>query len=248
MNMYCHFIPIAIYVCIVISKYRSRMLNIFVFNRIYSYRAIQTQTRDISQTVSMQQYYLAISKQHCRYLLQEVFSANLMHSFATIRSNCRNGCRAIVSATYSRELDTYFSQLEDILFSNEIFANSNYCCRCPALFLSVGKSCANWRCLQEIYMHIYKYIYMFTRKYIYKYYTIPITYKSHIWSLFMYAAPIWFPIISPFLIEKLQTIQNSVLRIATGCVKMTSIDHLHGETEMLPVQDHHSLIQSCTQV
>ena len=37
---------------------------------------------------------------------------------------------------------------------------------------------------------------------------------------------------------------DSALRIATGCVKMASIDHLHEETEMLPVQDHLSLICS----
>ena len=60
--------------------------------------------------------------------------------------------------------------------------------------------------------------------------------------LFMDEAPIRLPKISPSLIQKLQTIQNSTLRIATGCVKMTSIDHLHEETEMLPVQDHFSLI------
>ena len=50
---------------------------------------------------------------------------------------------------------------------------------------------------------------------------------------------------SPSLIQKLQTIQNSALRIATGCVKMASIDHLYEETEMLPVQDH--LFQICSQ-
>jgi len=50
--------------------------------------------------------------------------------------------------------------------------------------------------------------------------------------------------VSPSLIQKLQTIQNSALRTATGCVKMTYIDHLHEETEMLPVQDHLSLFSS----
>jgi len=58
----------------------------------------------------------------------------------------------------------------------------------------------------------------------------------------MYAAPIWFHNTSPSHIQKLQTIQNSALRIATGCVKMTSVDHLHEETEMLHVKDHLSLI------
>ena len=60
----------------------------------------------------------------------------------------------------------------------------------------------------------------------------------------MYAAPIWFPNTSPFLIQKLQTIQNFALRIATSSVKMISIDHLYEETEMIPVQDHLPLISS----
>ena len=34
------------------------------------------------------------------------------------------------------------------------------------------------------------------------------------------------------------------VRIATGCFKMASVDHLHEETKMLPVQDHLSLISS----
>ena len=33
-----------------------------------------------------------------------------------------------------------------------------------------------------------------------------------------------------FQIQKLQAIQNSDLRVATGCAKMTSIGHLHEET------------------
>ena len=61
----------------------------------------------------------------------------------------------------------------------------------------------------------------------------------------MYAALIWFSNTSASIIQKLQTIQNSALRIAaTGCVKMTSINHLHEETEMFPIQDHLFLISS----
>ena len=36
----------------------------------------------------------------------------------------------------------------------------------------------------------------------------------------MYTAPIWFTN-AAFLVEKLQTIQNSALCVAIGCVKMT---------------------------
>ena len=63
-------------------------------------------------------------------------------------------------------------------------------------------------------------------------------------SLFMYAIPIWFPNTSPSLVQKLQTIQNSALSIATGCVKMASIDHSHEEIEMLPAQNNLSIICS----
>ena len=68
--------------------------------------------------------------------------------------------------------------------------------------------------------------------------TILITYMSLILSLFMYAAPIWFLNTSPSDIQKLQAIQTFALCIATGCVKMASIDHLHEETKRLPVQNH----------
>ena len=71
-----------------------------------------------------------------------------------------------------------------------------------------------------------------------------ITYMSLIRSLFMYAALIWFLNVSPFIIKKLQNIQNSVLCIATDCVRMTSINHLHEDTKMLPVQDNLFLISS----
>ena len=74
--------------------------------------------------------------------------------------------------------------------------------------------------------------------------TILINYMSIIRSLFMYAVTIWFSNAKPSLIQKLQIIQISALRIATGCVMMTSINHLLEETKMLPFQDHFSLISS----
>ena len=68
------------------------------------------------------------------------------------------------------------------------------------------------------------------------------TYKATIRSLFTYAAPIWFPLISPTNITKLQRVQNAAARIATGSVKLSAESHLHAETKMLPVQDHLSLL------
>ena len=38
--------------------------------------------------------------------------------------------------------------------------------------------------------------------------------------------------------------QNSALRIATGCVRMSPIAHLHSESKILPVKDHLSLLSA----
>jgi hypothetical protein len=46
---------------------------------------------------------------------------------------------------------------------------------------------------------------------------------------------------SPSSISKLQTIQNSALRIATGSLQMASASHQHSEAEVLP---HLSLLCS----
>ena len=64
------------------------------------------------------------------------------------------------------------------------------------------------------------------------------TYKMIIRPIFTSGAPIWFPNASATAIAKLQTVQNAALRIATGCHKKTSIDHLHQETKVLPVKQH----------
>ena len=74
--------------------------------------------------------------------------------------------------------------------------------------------------------------------------TLIITFKSLIRSLITYASPIWFPNIKSTSINRLQCLQNAALRVATGCVKMTDIGHLHSETSVLPVRDHLSLLSS----
>ena len=51
-----------------------------------------------------------------------------------------------------------------------------------------------------------------------------------------YAAPVWNPNV-PY-------IQNKALRIATGCYKMSSIDHLHTEAGMLKVKEHSELLSA----
>ena len=72
--------------------------------------------------------------------------------------------------------------------------------------------------------------------------TLILTYKS-IWrSVLEYAAPVWAPAISKSRWSDLQTVQNSALRIATGSLLMTNIDHLHIETKMLPLEIHSKII------
>ena len=77
--------------------------------------------------------------------------------------------------------------------------------------------------------------------------TIVATYKALIDSIFSYAAPVWFPVAgcSNASVTKLQTVQNAALRIATGCHKMSSIDHLHMEAEIMTVKEHLNML--CTQ-
>ena len=68
--------------------------------------------------------------------------------------------------------------------------------------------------------------------------TILATYKAISRPLLEYASTIWSPIASTTSIQKLQTIQNTALRIATGCTRDTNTQHLHDETLILPVSTH----------
>ena len=45
-------------------------------------------------------------------------------------------------------------------------------------------------------------------------------------------------------LQKIQYTQNEALRIATGCDKMSSINHLHTEAEMLKVKEHSELLSA----
>ena len=72
--------------------------------------------------------------------------------------------------------------------------------------------------------------------------TVLHTFKALIKPLITYACPIWFPIISETNMTKLQTLQNSALRIATGNHLMAHEDHLHQETLTLPVRDSLNLL------
>merc|ERR1712015_19559 len=64
------------------------------------------------------------------------------------------------------------------------------------------------------------------------------TYKSIGRSVLEYGAPIWAEAAKPTHCNKLQTIQNKALRIATGCLTMANMEHLHQETKVLPLKEH----------
>jgi len=53
-----------------------------------------------------------------------------------------------------------------------------------------------------------------------------------------YASTIWSPIMSDTNLEKLQIVQNTALRIITGCTGNTITQYLHDETETLPLTEH----------
>ena len=68
--------------------------------------------------------------------------------------------------------------------------------------------------------------------------TLPMT------SIINYAAPVWSLNLHDTNYRKIQYTQNEALRIATGCHKMSSIDHLHTEAEMLKVKEHSELLSA----
>ena len=74
--------------------------------------------------------------------------------------------------------------------------------------------------------------------------TILMTYKAIGRSVANYGAPVWSTNASVTSIGKIQIAQNEALRIATGSHKMSSIDHLHNETEMLTVKQHSDLLSA----
>ena len=73
--------------------------------------------------------------------------------------------------------------------------------------------------------------------------TLLVTYKALVRSLMTYAAPVWYPNASN--VRRLQTIQNSALRVVTGCHAAASAEHVHMECKMLPVAE--SLAMACSQ-
>ena len=74
--------------------------------------------------------------------------------------------------------------------------------------------------------------------------TLLLTFKALCRPVLEYAAPVWSPRISATSYRKLQTVQNSALRTATGCHLKSSVEHLHTETKCLTVEEHCTLLSA----
>ncbi|KAI5753538.1 hypothetical protein M8J77_001119 [Diaphorina citri] len=72
--------------------------------------------------------------------------------------------------------------------------------------------------------------------------TMVTAFKALSRPLLTYAAPVWSTHLSDSQWKKLQVCQNTALRITTGCVLMSNIDHLHNETLILPVKPHNLMM------
>ena len=70
------------------------------------------------------------------------------------------------------------------------------------------------------------------------------TYKALGRLIANYAVPVWSRNSSESNIGKTQHAQNQALRIIRGSHKISSIDHLHSETEMLQVEDHLNILSA----
>ena len=74
------------------------------------------------------------------------------------------------------------------------------------------------------------------------YSTLLMTYKTVGRSIINYASPVWSTNLRVTNYRNIQYTQNEALRISTGCHKMSSVDHLHVEAEMLKVREHSELL------
>ena len=71
--------------------------------------------------------------------------------------------------------------------------------------------------------------------------TLVATYKAITRPILEYASTVWSPLVSDSNLQKLQTVQNTALRTATGCTADTNTQHLHQETSILPLKHHCNL-------
>ena len=74
--------------------------------------------------------------------------------------------------------------------------------------------------------------------------TLLMIYKAVGRSIINYAAPVWSTNLRDTNYRKIQYTQNEALRNSTGCHKMSSVDHLHAEANMLKVKEHSELLSA----
>ena len=74
--------------------------------------------------------------------------------------------------------------------------------------------------------------------------TLLMTYKVVGRSIINYAAPVWRTNIRNTNYKNIKYIQNEALRFSTGCHKMSSVDHLHVEANILKVRKHSELLSA----
>ena len=68
--------------------------------------------------------------------------------------------------------------------------------------------------------------------------TLMATYKAVMRPALEYASSIWSPLSSSTSITKLQVMQNSALRTATGCTQDTNIQHMQDDILILLLHEH----------
>ena len=74
--------------------------------------------------------------------------------------------------------------------------------------------------------------------------TLLMTYKAVGRSIINYAAPVWSTKLRDTNYRNIQYNQNEALRISIGCHKMSGVDHLHAEANMLKVMEHSELLSA----
>ena len=70
------------------------------------------------------------------------------------------------------------------------------------------------------------------------------TYKAVGRSIINYAASVWSTNLRDTNYRNIQYTQNEALRVSTGCHKLSSVDHLHGEANVLKVREHSELLSA----
>ena len=74
--------------------------------------------------------------------------------------------------------------------------------------------------------------------------TLLMTYKAVGRSIINYDAHVWITNLRDTNNINIQYTQNEAPRISTGCHKMSSVDHLHAEANMLKVREHSELLSA----